>query len=93
MSRMFKFYYDETKTTGTLHKDLHIFMIITPSALLRMRGILDKSCRENQNTDFMFTKYFPKIVPFVRQCAKMLYSQRVHRRQFNTAHAHFMLHN
>jgi hypothetical protein len=66
MSRIFKFSYDVTRTTGTLHKDQHTFIIITPSTLLKMRGILDKSCRENQNTNFMFTKYFPKIVHFVR---------------------------
>jgi len=26
----------------------------------------DKSYRENQNTHFMFSNFFPKIVPFVR---------------------------
>jgi hypothetical protein len=31
-----------------------------------MRNILDKSCRENQNTRFMFNDFFPKIVPFMR---------------------------
>ena len=29
-----------------------------------MRNVSDKSCRENQNTDFMFSEVFPKIVPF-----------------------------
>jgi hypothetical protein len=27
--------------------------------------ISDKSCRENQNTHFMFNNIFPKIVPFM----------------------------
>jgi len=66
MSKIFKFDYHVTRARSTLHEDLHTFMIITPSTLPRMRGILDKSCRENRNTNFMFTKYFPKIVPFVR---------------------------
>ena len=29
-----------------------------PSVLLRMRNVLDKICRENQNTDFMFNNVF-----------------------------------
>jgi hypothetical protein len=29
-----------------------------------MRNVLDKSCRENQKTYFMFNTFFPKIVPF-----------------------------
>jgi len=31
-----------------------------------MRNISDKSCTENQNTHFVFSDFFPKIVPFVR---------------------------
>jgi len=27
-----------------------------------MRDVSDKSCKENQNTFFMFNNYFPKIV-------------------------------
>jgi hypothetical protein len=30
-----------------------------------MRNGLDKICRENQNTHFMFNNFFPKIVPFL----------------------------
>jgi len=30
-----------------------------------MRNISDESCRENQNTRFMFNNIFPKIVPFM----------------------------
>ena len=26
----------------------------------------DKCCTENQNTHFMFSKFFPKFVPFMR---------------------------
>jgi len=42
------------------------FMITSRSNLLRMRNVSDKSCRENQNTHFVFSNYFTKIVPFVR---------------------------
>ena len=33
-------------------------MIISRSLLLRMRNVLDKSCRENQNPHFMFDTFF-----------------------------------
>jgi len=36
------------------------------SVLLRMRNVSDKSCRENQNTHFVFSNFLPKIVPFMR---------------------------
>jgi len=35
-----------------------------------MRNVSDKSCRENQNTHFVFSNFFPKIVPFMRKCGK-----------------------
>ena len=41
--------------TGTLHEDLHTFLIISRSVLLRMRKVSEKSCRVNQNTHFMFS--------------------------------------
>jgi len=46
-------------------------MIISRRILLEMRSILDKSCRENQNTYFMFNNYFPTIVPFIRRRGKL----------------------
>ena len=33
-----------------------------------MRNALDKRCRENQNTHFVFNNSFPKVMPFMRQC-------------------------
>jgi hypothetical protein len=48
---------------GTLHEDLCTFMTIYRWILLRMRNVSDKSCRENQNTHFMFNNVFPKILP------------------------------
>jgi hypothetical protein len=78
---------------GTLHEDLCTFMVITRWILSRMRNVSDKSCRENQNTHFMFNSFFPKIVPFMRQCGKIWYSRTGHRWQYNTAHALCMLDN
>ena len=42
------------------------FIIIIHLILLIMRNVSDKSCRENQNTHFMFSNIFRKILPFIR---------------------------
>jgi len=42
----------------TLHEDQYIFSIISRSILLRMKNILDKSCRETRNAHFMFNNFF-----------------------------------
>jgi len=36
------------------------FMTISRSVLLRMRNVLDKSCRESQNTHFIFITFSRK---------------------------------
>jgi len=36
-----------------------------------MKNVTDKCCRENQSTDFVFSNFSPKILPFVRQCGKI----------------------
>jgi hypothetical protein len=55
-----------TRITGTLHEDLCTFMIRSRLILLRMRNVPEKSCRENQNTHFVFHNFFsPKIVLFM----------------------------
>ena len=43
---------------GTLHEDRYTFFTISCSFLLRMRYVSDKSCRENQNTHFVFSNLF-----------------------------------
>ena len=60
-----------TRIVGTSHEDLCIFMKISCSILLRMRNIADKICSENQNTHFMFSNLFPKIVPLLSQHGKI----------------------
>jgi hypothetical protein len=45
--------------TATLHEDLCTFIITSRLILLRMRNISDKSCRQNQNTHFLFNVFLP----------------------------------
>jgi len=50
-----------------LNEGLCAFMIISLSALRRMRNVSDKTCTENENTHFLSSNFiFPKIVPFMR---------------------------
>jgi hypothetical protein len=44
----------------TLHEHLCTYTIIRRWTLLVMRNTSDKSCRENQNTHFMFNNFFRK---------------------------------
>jgi len=47
----------------TLHEDQYIFLIEFRSVLLRTSSVSDENCGGNQNTHFMFSKfYFSKIV-------------------------------
>jgi hypothetical protein len=63
-----------------IYEDLYMFTIKSHWILLKMRNVLDKSCRENQNTHFMFSTFFPLIiVPFMRYCGNIWYSQTGHR--------------
>jgi hypothetical protein len=75
----------ETKINGTLHADQFKFLVISRSVLLRMRNVSDKSYKENQNTHFVFSNFFPKISPFMRKCGA---GQGTYN---NMAHAHCML--
>ena len=56
--------------TGKLHEDVFTFMIIYLRFVLKMRKFSNKSCRENQHTHFIFSNFFPKIIPFLRRCRK-----------------------
>ena len=42
---------------GTLHDILCTFIITSRSTFLRMRNVLDQSCRENQNTFYVHKLY------------------------------------
>jgi hypothetical protein len=41
------------QNNGTLHEEISTFLIIPHPFLLRMRNVLGRICRENQNTYFM----------------------------------------
>jgi len=42
---------------GTLREDQYTFLIISLSVLLRTRNVSDNSCREHQNTHFVFNNF------------------------------------
>ena len=70
LSRKFKFLSNPTKITGTLHENVFTFITISHYVLLTLRNVLDKSCRKNQNTHFMFNNFFPKVAPFMKNVEK-----------------------
>ena len=48
----------------TLHEKHKAFFIISHSFILRFRNVWDKSCRENQNTHFVFNNFVFKNSAF-----------------------------
>jgi len=48
----------------TLYEDLCTFMIISRWILLR--NVSDRNCRENQNSHFMFSTFYMKIISFLK---------------------------
>jgi hypothetical protein len=53
--------------------------------LLRIRNVLGKSRIESQNTHFMISGLFPRIVSFIRKCRKICLSQKGLRWQYGGA--------
>ena len=89
LSRKFKFHYNRTRITGTLHEDQYTFSITSRSVLLRRESISDKSCRETRNKHFVFNTYFRKSCHLwdnVEKCCRA--GQPT---VDNMAHAHCML--
>jgi hypothetical protein len=54
------------KNDGTLREDRYTCMIVSRSVLLRTRNVSDKEGRETRNTQFVFSNFFSKKVPFMR---------------------------
>jgi hypothetical protein len=52
------FHYNLIRIARTLHEDQYKFLVMSGTFLLRMRNVSDKSCRENQNTHFIFNNFF-----------------------------------
>jgi len=63
--------------------------IISLSFLLRMRNVSDKSCRENENTHFVFCNLFRKSCCLWENVEK--YCRAWQAKDDNMAHAHCML--
>ena len=73
---------------GTLHEDRYMFCITSHSFHLRMRNVSDKSCRENQNTHFVFNNlfFFQKSCLYEKMWRK--YCRTGQATDGNMAHAH-----
>ena len=78
---------------GTLLEDQYTHLIISRWILLKTRNASDKSCGENQNNLIFNIPPPPKIVPFMRQCIKIWYSQTGHRWKYNVGQVLCMLDN
>ena len=92
LSREFKFHWNLKRTTDTLHEYVFTFMIIYGWIILRMRNVYEKSCRRNQNTFFIFSKFFvSKIVPVWDKVLK--YSTAGLATDDDRAHACYVLNN
>jgi len=69
--------------------DIYTFMAVSRTVLPRMRNISDKSCREDQNTHFVFSNFFP---PENRAVYEIMWKDIVELgRHDNMAHAHCTL--
>jgi hypothetical protein len=53
-----------------------------------MRNASHKICKENQNTHFVFSNFFSKIVPFMIKSGKILQSGADHRWQYGACALH-----
>jgi len=77
---------------GTLREHQYTFMIILPSALLRMRNFSHRICKENHNTHFMF-----HIFSFRKSCRVWdnveKYCTAGQAKDDNLTHAHCILDN
>jgi len=76
---------------GNLHEGQCTYLITLRSFLLTIRNTLDKACRENQNTHFMFNNVFRKSCRLSDNVEK--YCTAGQAADDNMAHANFMLDN
>ena len=52
LSRIIQFHSNIIKITGALHEYLSLFMLVSPSVLLKMRTISENICTENKTPTF-----------------------------------------
>ena len=50
LSRKFNVHWNITRIMRTLHEDIRTFVVISEWILLKMKNVLDTSCRQNQNS-------------------------------------------
>jgi hypothetical protein len=56
---------EKIRDKGTLQEDQLTFSVVSRSALLRMRNVSDRPCKETQNTHCMINNFFlAQILPF-----------------------------
>jgi hypothetical protein len=78
---------------GTSHEHQDAFLNTTLSVLLKMRNVSDKSCRENQNTLFVFSNIFFFENRAVYEIMWKKYCTAGQTTDDNMAHEHCMLYN
>jgi hypothetical protein len=77
------------KNNGTLHEaDRYTFLIISRSFLLRMKNVLNKSCRDNKNIHFGFSNFFTENRVVYEIMCKILYSGTGYRWQYSACALH-----
>jgi hypothetical protein len=73
INALLKFY----KRTRTLSADVYSFMMISRSFPLVMGNVSDRSCRENQNTHFVFHNiFFPENLAIYEMWKSMIEPDR-----------------
>jgi len=60
MLKRYQFSLKSGKNVGYCTWSQYTFLIISHSFILRMKNVLEKSCREYQNTHFIFSDFFQK---------------------------------
>jgi hypothetical protein len=72
-----KFCWNPTRMPGTLHEGVFTFMTISRWILPRMRNVSDKSCRDNQNTHFVFSNFFSENLAFYEMSKNVVKLERL----------------
>jgi hypothetical protein len=88
LSRKFKFHQDMTRVLYV--KTNTYFLLYLAQLFLEWEMFRTNVVEEIKTYVFCPITFFPKIVSFMRQCGKILYSQRSHRWQYGS---HCMLDN
>ena len=73
-----KFNLKMPKITGALNEDVFTFLTVSRLILLRVRKVLDKSYRENQNTHFRFSFVFETPAVYEIMSKHMAEQERPH---------------